>query len=229
MLISNAYIRLEVGDRVTVVGSSKSLEEIALRFDINREHALLQLIETVTPKELASVSLEKEVKKIIREEKSTPRDRFDRFIEESSVIDIKQAIGIEELFQSVAETMAEKLNVKPAVLFELLMDREKESSTAISQGIAIPHIIIEGKHTFGILLARCKEGITFSESAPMVYAVFAMVGTRDERNFHLRALSAIAQIVQDPNFEKKWLRAKNEKALRDLVLRAKRKRHGKNV
>ncbi|MEA3427788.1 MAG: PTS sugar transporter subunit IIA [Thermodesulfobacteriota bacterium] len=128
------------------------------------------------------------------------------------------------MFQLVAKTMAARLNVKPDLLFELLMDREKESSTVISRGIAIPHIIIDGKHTFGILLARCKEGITFSESAPMVYAVFAMVGTRDERNFHLRALSAIAQILQDPYFEKKWLRAKNEKALRDVVLMAKRKR-----
>lgn len=228
MLISQGYTRLEVGDWVTVVGSPKSLKEITLRFDINREYALLHLIETVTPKELASSSLETEVKEIIREENGIPKDRFDRFIEESSIIDINHAIGVEELFQLVAKTMATKLNVKPDLLFKLLMAREKESSTVISQGIAIPHIILEGKHTFGILLARCKEGITFSESAPMVYAVFAMVGTRDERNFHLRALSAIAQIVQDPYFEKKWLRAKNEKALRDVMLMAKRKRHGKS-
>lgn len=228
MLISHGYTRLEVGDWVTVIGSSKSLEEIALRFDINREYALLHLIETVTPKELASRSLETEVKEIIREENGIPKDRFDRFIEESSVIDINHATGVEELFQLVAKTMAARLNVKPDLLFELLMAREKESSTVISRGIAIPHIIIDGKHTFGILLARCKEGITFSESAPMVYAVFAMVGTRDERNFHLRALSAIAQILQDPYFEKKWLRAKNEKALRNVMLMAKRKRHGRN-
>lgn len=227
MLISHGYTRLEVGDWVTVVGSSKSLKEIALRFDINKEYALLHLIETVTPKELASSSLETEVKEIIREESGIPKDRFDRFIEESSVIDINHATGVEELFQLVAKTMAAGLNVKPDLLFELLMDREKESSTVISRGIAIPHIIIDGKHTFGILLARCKEGITFSESAPMVYAVFAMVGTRDERNFHLRALSAIAQILQDPYFEKKWLRAKNEKALRNVMLMAKRKRNGR--
>jgi len=225
MLISHGYIRLEVGDWVTVVGSSKSLEEIALRFDINREYALLHLIETVTPKEFASRSLETEVKEIIREKSDIPKDRFDRFVEESIVIDINHAVGVEEFFQLVANAMSGRLNIEPALLFELLMAREKESSTAISQSIAIPHIIIDGKHTFGILLARCKEGITFSESAPMVYAVFVMVGTKDERNFHLRALSAIAQIVQDPHFEKKWLRGKNEKALRDVMLMAKRKRH----
>ncbi|NQT32778.1 MAG: PTS sugar transporter subunit IIA, partial [Candidatus Omnitrophica bacterium] len=48
--------------------------------------------------------------------------------------------------------------------------------------------------------------------------------TRDERNFHLRALSAIAQIVQDPRFEKKWMKARSKEALRDIVLLGKRKR-----
>ena len=106
-----------------------------------------------------------------------------------------------------------------------LVDREKESSTAISRAIAIPHIIIDGEHKFSILLARCQNGINFSESAPKVYAVFVLVGTRDERNFHLRALSAIAQIVQSPNFEKKWLRARSEETLRHVILKARRKRH----
>ncbi|MGB5159333.1 MAG: PTS sugar transporter subunit IIA [Desulfobacterales bacterium] len=55
-------------------------------------------------------------------------------------------------------------------------------------------------------------------------AVFALVGTGDERNFHLRALSAIAQIVQDPYFENKRLKAKDEKSLRNIILHAKRKR-----
>ena len=59
----------------------------------------------------------------------------------------------------------------------------------------------------------------------MVNAVFVLVGTKDERNFHLRALSTIAGIVQDHNFERKWLRAKSEKALRDVVLQRMGKRH----
>jgi len=224
LLMSHGNTMLEIGDLITIVGSSKSIEEISLRFDTNREYALLHLIETVTPKELSSNFLEAEVKGIIREENITPKDRFDRFIENCRVLDIPHTIGVEELFQLMARTMAGALEIKPDLLFDLLSEREKQSSTAISPGIAIPHIIMAGEHKFDILLARCKEGIHFSESNPMVYAVFALVGTRDERNFHLRALSAIAQIVQDPYFENKWLKAKDEKSLRNLILQAKRKR-----
>ncbi|MCH7755378.1 PTS sugar transporter subunit IIA [candidate division KSB1 bacterium] len=78
--------------------------------------------------------------------------------------------------------MSKRLNEKPDILFKLLVNREKAGSTAISPGIAIPHIILDGKHTANILLARCNEGINFSEKAPMVNAVFALVGSKDEHN-----------------------------------------------
>ena len=225
MLISHGYTRLEIGDWVTMVGARKSLEEVALRFDTDREEALFHLIETVSPKELTTDSFEEEVKEIIEEEEPAPKDRFDLFIEESAVIDLDHAIDVGEFFRLVADTMSRRANVEPAVILKLLADREKESSTAITPGVAIPHMVIEGNHTFSILLARCKQGIAFSEAAPMVFAAFVLVGTRDERNFHLRALSAIAQIVQDPNFERKWLRARGENGLRNVVLSGKRSRH----
>ena len=101
---------------------------------------------------------------------------------------------------------------------KLFVDREQQSSTLLSQNLAIPHIIIEGQHKLDILIARCRRGIEFSKAEPNVTAVFIIVGTKDERNFHLHCLAAIAQIVQDPGFEKKWMDAKNKEALRDIVL-----------
>ncbi len=195
------------------------------RFRAKMEYALLHLIERVTAKELTKDrSLESELKEIVRERDDIIEDRFDRTIEESIVLDIANRIKMEEFFKLAAEKMSHKINIGPEVLLKLLLDREKESSTAIRSDLAIPHIIIDGEHTFSILLVRCKEGIIFSESAPNVRAAFVIVGTRDERNFHLRALASIAQIVHDPNFEKKWLEAKDKEALRDIILLGKRRR-----
>ena len=140
------------------------------------------------------------------------------------MIDINRAIELEEFLTLTASKLSTRLNQKSDILFKLLLNREKAGSTAISPGIAIPHIILDGEHTFNILLARCREGINFSEKAPTVNAVFILVGTKDERNFHLRALSTIAEIVQDHHFERRWLRAKNERALRNVVLMGKRRR-----
>ena len=108
--------------------------------------------------------------------------------------------------------------------YELLIEREKESTTALRPGLAIPHIIVEGEKKFEILLARCKEGIIFSKDTPPVHAVFALAGSQDERKFHLRVLMAITQITQEPDFDKRWLDARDKEALRDIILLSKRRR-----
>ena len=115
-------------------------------------------------------------------------------------------------------------NIDKDIISDKLMKREKESSTVLSPTLAIPHIIIEGEKKFSILLARCRKGIEFSKPQSPVYAVFVLIGSKDERQFHLRALSSIAQIVMDPRFEKKWMRARSRKALRDVIISADRKR-----
>ncbi len=190
-----------------------------------RDFALLHLIERVAAKEFVNVSLEAELKEIIRERDDITKDRFDRIVEEGMVLDIKESMPAEGFFKLVAEKISPKIGVNSSVVFRLLLDREEQSSTVLSPGLAIPHIIIEGTHTFIMLLARCRGGIVFPERDQKVHMVFVIAGTRDERNFHLRALSAIAQIVQDPGFEKKWMSAKNKESLRDVILLGKRRRH----
>jgi amino acid transporter/mannitol/fructose-specific phosphotransferase system IIA component (Ntr-type) len=189
-----------------------------------REYALLHIIERITNKDLTDYSLEEELKEIIRERDEIVQDRFDRIVEHAGVLDVENRLEMEEFFRALAGVLAKQLNMEQDAILKRLIERESESSTALSPSIAIPHIIIPGEHKFEILLARCKKGIRFSEAAPHVTAVFVLIGSRDERNAHLQALASIAQIVQEPNFEKKWLNAKNTEALRDLILLGKRRR-----
>jgi len=194
------------------------------RIRTNREYALLHLIERVTSREITKYSLEAELREIIRERDDITKDRFDNIIEDCAVLDIKESIPVENFFKLVADTLADKLKIESYEILNLLNEREMQSSTVLRANLAIPHIIIEGQHVFDILIARCKEGVIFSDLEPNVQAVFVIAGTKDERNFHLFSLSAIAQIVQDPNFEKKWIAAKSKEALRDIVLLGKRRR-----
>ncbi|MCD4796041.1 MAG: amino acid permease [Candidatus Cloacimonetes bacterium] len=194
------------------------------RIRSNKESALLHIVQKVKAKELPTTFLEKELKEIIRERDSIQKDRFDSLIENSVVLDIEKSVTKEDLFDIISEKVSTSINKNNKYFFNKLVEREMESSTVLTENLAIPHIIIEGEKKFNILLARCKEGIYFSEDAPNIQIVFVIYGTKDERNFHLQALAAIAQIVQDSNFEKKWLAAKNEEALRDIVLLGERRR-----
>jgi basic amino acid/polyamine antiporter, APA family len=191
----------------------------------SQEYALLHLIERITARELTSHSLETELKEIIHERDEILKDRFDHLMDACSVLDISGSVTLADFFQQAAEVLSEKLSLPQEKIIGLLSQREKESSTVLNPFLAIPHIVIEGENRFELLLARAKEGIEFSENASRVHTVFVLIGTKDERPFHLMALSAICQIVQQDNFDKRWMSAKNNEALRDIVLLGKRQRY----
>jgi Trk K+ transport system NAD-binding subunit/mannitol/fructose-specific phosphotransferase system IIA component (Ntr-type)/Kef-type K+ transport system membrane component KefB len=224
IFIPHGFTRLEAGDLVTVVGSVGSINELGLRFDANQEEAMLQLVTKAAAKELNAPSASSEVKKIISGMQAFKKDRFDLFVDKSIVMDLKQRMDRDTFFDMVAHTISDSLSMSSSDIFQLLVKREEEMTTLLSPGLAVPHIIVEGEKKFSILLARCKKGIEFSPSHPLVYAAFVLIGSKDERDFHLKALSAIAQIVLNPRFEDKWMRAKNRDALKQVVVTADRKR-----
>lgn len=189
-----------------------------------KDFALLHLIERVAAREFIDVSLEAELREIIRERDVASRDRFDGIVDEAIVIDIEEEITAEDFFEMAAKKIAPVIDSDPHALLKLFLDREEQSSTVLSPGLAIPHIVVDGDHRFMLLLVRCKGGIIFPASEDKVHTIFVIVGTRDERSFHLAALSAIAQIVQDQKFEEKWMSAKDTETLRDIILLGKRKR-----
>ena len=191
----------------------------------SQEYALLHLIERITARELTSHSLENELKDIIHERDDILKDRFDHLVEACTVLDIKEPVSVEEFFRQAAEVLSKKLSLPQEKVIGLLCRREKESSTVLNSFLAIPHIVIEGENRFELILARAQEGIEFSENASRVHTVFVLIGTKDERPFHLTALAAICQIVQQENFAKRWMGARNAESLRDIVLLGKRQRY----
>ncbi len=189
-----------------------------------REFALLHLIARITDRKIAERTLENELMEIIIERDKIVEDRFDRLVKKSKILDIKGKISKLELFRRVAAEMASELGMDFDELFRMLEEREKESSTAITPFIAIPHVVIDGEDKFTMVVVRALDGVYFSETAPEVKAIFFLAGTRDERQFHLQALAAIAQIVGNPNFEDSWLSARDVEDLRDILLLSRRVR-----
>ncbi|MDY0374907.1 MAG: cation:proton antiporter [Desulfobacterium sp.] len=229
LFIPHGYTRLESGDLVTVVGSVKSIEEVGLRFDVNQKQALVKMVERTAPSQLTRNPVKAEIKKIMAQEPSSQRDRFDLAVEKSLVLDIKEPMDRDGFFEEAAGVMSPILDIPAGRLKQMLIDREEEMTTVLAPGLAVPHIIIEGRDRFSILIARSRRGIEFSKDQTLVNAVFVLVGSKDQRDFHLRALSAFAQIVMDPRFERKWMRAKNRKALKKVIMNADRKREGRQL
>ncbi|MFH1397242.1 MAG: amino acid permease [Candidatus Omnitrophota bacterium] len=190
-----------------------------------QDSALIYVLERLVAKdkELTSDNLLTELKDIVVQRDELIKDKFHKLIEQARILDISSVLKVDDFFKNISDVLAEELNMKSEEIFKKFMEREKEASTIIKKGLAIPHIIVEAKNTFKIILVRAKEGIIFSNDE-VVHSMFVLVGSSEERVLHLKILAAIAQIAQDPEFYKLWIDAMNAEELRNVVLLAERKR-----
>ncbi len=188
-----------------------------------KEFALLHVIERVINKKMTGIGLEKELRRILVERDSIKEDHFDKIVKKAIVLDFKDKINYKELYADVSKKLSAKLGLTEKKIFSMLMEKEERYSSVISDAVAIPHIIVDGEKKFEILLVRGKKGIVYPDGKKP-YIVFILIGSLDERNFHLKALSAIAQIIHNKNFRDDWLNAKSEGVLKEIILISRRER-----
>lgn len=198
-----------------------------VRRHVSRASAAMHVVERVTDHELKTVTLENELRDILLQRDDIIEDRFDQLIRECEIIDVQGKLTSEEIFRQVSKILEPRLDISEYVLFEKFLHREAEGGTVVQPGFAIPHIVVEGQNKFDILLVRAVDGIEFPDTVDPVKTMFVMAGSRDQRNYHLRALMAIAQIAQEKDFEQRWLAARNAAAIRNLILLSTRKRDTK--
>ncbi len=190
----------------------------------DRQSALVYMVRRAAAKEIGRSDLEEELREIALERDEVVHDRFDQLVKECTILDLADRTPARELFILAAAALAERLGIDEEALLEKFEAREADSSTVIQPRLAIPHIIVDGRALFDVVLVRCRKGVVFREGQPPVQTAFILVGSRDERNYHLRALMAIAHIVQEPGFTERWLAAPDVERLRDILLLSGRER-----
>ena len=195
-------------------------------FRQKKDSAIIHIVKRITAREMQTDTLSEELREILFVRDDIVEDRFDTIIKNATIIDMDKASNMKELFDLLATEFSKLFNEGSEEIKKLIFKREAESTTVIHKGLAIPHIILGKEQRFEILVVRSKQGITFDGSPEPVHTVFALAGSRDERNFHLQALMAIAQIVQNPSFQNNWNKAKTVNDLRHIILLGERVRKG---
>lgn len=195
-----------------------------VRRRVSRASAVMHIVERVTDRQLRTVTLENELRDILMARDEIIEDRFDGLIRSCEILDISGKRSAEKVFREVADILAKRLDTNEYLLFEKFLAREAEVGTVVQPGFAIPHVVVEGEGKFDVVLVRAVEGIEFPHSPEPVKIMFFLAGSQDERNYHLRALMAIAQIAQEKDFEKQWLAARDIEGIRNLILLSTRQR-----
>ena len=103
-------------------------------------------------------------------------------------------------------------------IFETLMAREALGSTAIGQGIAIPHGKCDCVKKLVGCLGISKKGINFdSLDGEPAYIFFLLLAPMDSAGPHLKALARISRLLKDKYVRENLKSVMDEKALLKIV------------
>ncbi len=190
----------------------------------SRESALVYLVRKITRKRIDVHGLERELRDIVRDRDGIVNDEFDNLVEHAPVKFFTGQDNFDHVAQIISESGFSYKGMSADELAQSLIAREHTSSTALTPAAAVPHIIVDGEGIFELAIAINPNGIFINRHAPGVKIAFFLIASHDCRNRHLRTLTAIAQIISSPDFEKKLQSTVHEEQVRDLLLLATRKR-----
>jgi PTS system nitrogen regulatory IIA component len=115
----------------------------------------------------------------------------------------------EHILRCLAAPVAEeRSNISLEQLTAVLFEREKASSTAIADGIAIPHGKVELGDEVICVLGRSQNGVDFdSVDGQPTKLFFALVSPESQPTKHLRWLAHIAGLLKSMQFRNALLEA----------------------
>src|SRR6204780_5879381 len=103
-------------------------------------------------------------------------------------------------------------------IVEGLMAREALGSTAIGQGIAIPHTKSDSVVDLISALAISKKGVNFdSLDGEPAHIFFLLIAPADSAGPHLKALARVSRLLKDKFFRDSLKNTKTAKDVMDLV------------
>jgi PTS system nitrogen regulatory IIA component len=103
-------------------------------------------------------------------------------------------------------------------LIEALMTRESLGSTAIGQGIAIPHAKSDCVEKLVAAFGLSKKGLDFdSLDGEPAHIFFLLVAPQDSAGPHLKALARISRLLKDKYFRDTLRSSVDEKSVIKII------------
>lgn len=118
--------------------------------------------------------------------------------------------------------------IKEKELYERLLQREKLGSTAIGEGVAIPHCKMKGVINPIVMLAVSKKSVDFhSLDGKPSHIFFLVISSPENPSLNLQILAAIAHLVRkSSSLKKKILQAESISSILDVIREEEEKLNG---
>ena len=123
-----------------------------------------------------------------------------------------------QALQEIAHRAADAYGLDTRAVCEGLLAREKLGSTAMGNGVAIPHARIAGLAQIVGLFARLERPVDFEAADGQgVDLLFCLLAPQDAGADHLRALAKVSRLMRDTSVRTKLRETDGTDALYALV------------
>ena len=140
-------------------------------------------------------------------------------IKRDMVVPALQATEKRAILEELASYMAGRHpRIDRDTLARVLIEREQLASTAIGEGVAIPHGKLSSVSEIVACLGRAPTGVEFdSMDGQPTYLFFVLVAPESSTGAHLKALARISRVFKDPEFRRRLLDAPDAEAMYTVV------------
>ncbi len=126
-----------------------------------------------------------------------------------------------KMLEKVSEILAEKVNAKPKDVFESLLSREKLGTTALGEGVAIPHGRVQCCDQIISVFILLETPIDYdARDGKPVDIVFAIMVPEEAHTEHLKHLAKVAEILSNPRILSQIRNAHCSEALYEILEQA---------
>ena len=103
-------------------------------------------------------------------------------------------------------------------LIQALEDRERLNSTALGDGVAIPHGKLPGLKRVLAAFGRSLAGVDFqSLDGKPTHLFFLLVAPEDSAGAHLKALARISRLLKEETFRRRLMEAPGARELFETI------------
>jgi PTS system nitrogen regulatory IIA component len=130
----------------------------------------------------------------------------DTLVHDACVVDMKSRTKKDAL-RELAEALAAHVSgLSAAALLDLLVEREKLGTTALGDGIALPHARVESLDKLLLSFGRSRAGVDFdSVDGKPTHLFFVLVAPGREGRAHLLTLARLSRLLARSEFRSRLL------------------------
>ena len=132
----------------------------------------------------------------------------------SAIVPALKVNNKKQVLQELSARAAELTGQSERAIFEILLQREKLGSTAVGNGVAIPHGKLPKLGRLFGSFARLERPIDFEAlDGQPVDLVFLLLAPEAAGADHLKALARVARLLRDPEIARKLRESRDADAL----------------